>query len=80
MYNRYLTTAPDPPEPVHTPRQAAESSGLLTSLGQKLGGLKLDADTLITLAVIWFVLQDDSQDGIEPELLLAIGVLLVLGL
>lgn len=85
MYNRYLSTAPDVPAPVHdmpahTVREAAEPAGLFGGLSQRLGGLRLDADTLIALAVVWFVLQDGADGGLDLELLLAIGALLVLGL
>ena len=85
MYNRYLTTAqqhePEPPAEPGTACSgpAASAGGLLGTLTQRLSGFRIDADTLIVLAVVWFVLSE--QDGeMDTELLIAIGVLLLLGI
>ena len=78
MYNRYLTEAqgaePEPPM-----QDTAQASGLLEGLTQRMGNFKLDADTLILLAVIWFILRE-GEDETDTELLIALGVLLILGM
>lgn len=85
MYNRYLNTAPQAEPSPHVPpaHEKAEPAGLFGGLGaglsQRLSNFRLDADTLIVLAVIWFVLSDNA-DELDNELLIAIGILLVLGL
>ena len=40
--------------------------------------IRFDADTLIALAVIWFLISDGEE--FDTELILMIGILLVLGL
>lgn len=93
MYNRYLTAAqqqrpPEPPaetqpvcreqaEPLKEP--AAPVSGLLGALTQRLSGFRIDADTLVVLAVVWFVLNDKDEE-MDTELLIVLGVLLLLGI
>lgn len=87
MYNRYLNAAPcTQPQAVPEPapeKERSEPAGLFGGLGsglsQRLSNFRLDADTLIVLAVIWFVLADNLDDC-DTELLIAIGVLLILGL
>lgn len=78
MYNRYLNEAraAEPEEPLEP---AAPASGLLDGLAQRIGSFKLDADTLILLAVLWFILREDEGES-DAELLAALGVLLLLGL
>jgi hypothetical protein len=44
----------------------------------KLQGLQLDKDTLITLAVVWFLLSEDGE--IDWNVLLTVAVLLLLGI
>ena len=87
MYNRYLTAAgqQDPPEPpVEVPAFSAQeqhaqpAGGLLTALSGRLSGFRIDADTLIVLAVVWFAIQDSGEE-IDTELLIAVGILLLLG-
>ena len=93
MYNRYSTAAqqqrpPEPPaetqpvfsgqeEPLKEP--AAQVSGLLGALTQRLSGFRIDADTLVVLAVVWFVLNDKDEE-MDTELLIVLGVLLLLGI
>ncbi len=81
MYNRYLTAAPpqQPQQPQQNSNLQQPVSSLLSGLGQRLSGFRLDADTLIALAVVWFALREDGQE-IDTELLIAIGVLLLLGI
>ena len=38
-----------------------------------------DADTLVVLAVVWFVLNDKDEE-MDTELLIVLGVLLLLGI
>ncbi|MGM9612635.1 MAG: hypothetical protein ACI3XZ_03950 [Butyricicoccus sp.] len=94
MYNRYLTAAqqqrpPEPPPRVEREpaagcgyephEQVSPVGGLLGSLSQRLADFRLDADTLVVLAVVWFVLGD--QDGeMDTELLALLVVLLLLGI
>ncbi len=61
-------------------KEAAHAGGLFDALSKRLANFRLDADTLVVLAVIWFVLSDSEEGSIDPELLAAIGVLLLLGL
>ena len=54
-------------------------SGLLGALTQRLSGFHIDADTLVVLAVVWFVLNDKDEE-MDTELLIVLGVLLLLGI
>ena len=82
MYNEYLQDAvPEPIEqpPEHrTPAAGTSGGGLLQLLADRLGGAKLDADTLVAIAVIWFLLSDGK--ALDTDLLIIIGVLLLLGI
>ncbi|MDO5141571.1 MAG: hypothetical protein Q4D31_00965 [Eubacteriales bacterium] len=85
MYNRYLAAANSEPLPPDDPPHPADSrpAGALTGLGRglsdRLHNVKLDMDTVIVLALVWFLLADDG-DGVDWEQLILIGVLLVLGI
>lgn len=68
-----------PQECGQTHAESTPGGGLLSALGRRLTGFHLDADTLVVLAVIWFVL-NDNEEAADNELLAAIGVLLLLGL
>lgn len=84
MYNEYLQqAAPDEfSEPMReqiTPASGLSSGGgLMQLLTDRLGGAKLDADTLVAIAVIWFLLSDGK--AVDTDLLIIIGVLLLLGI
>lgn len=88
MYNEYLQDAGQPDASISSedftqePRTAASGSsssgGLLQLLADRLGGAKLDADTLVAIAVIWFLLSDGK--ALDTDLLIIIGVLLLLGI
>lgn len=86
MYNEYLQqAAPDEfsqgePAPEQTTPASGLSSGggLMQLLTDRLGGAKLDADTLVAIAVIWFLLSDGK--ALDTDLLIIIGVLLLLGI
>ena len=82
MYNEYLQDAvPEPieqPPENRTPAAGASRGGLLQLLADRLGGAKLDADTLVAIAVIWFLLSDGK--ALDTDLLIIIGVLLLLGI
>lgn len=82
MYNEYLQDAvPDPieqPPENRTPAAGTSGGGLLQLLADRLGGAKLDADTLVAIAVIWFLLSDGK--ALDTDLLIIIGVLLLLGI
>lgn len=90
MYNEYLQDAGQPDASISSedfttqePRTAASGSssssgGLLQLLTDRLGGAKLDADTLVAIAVIWFLLSDGK--ALDTDLLIIIGVLLLLGI
>ncbi|MBS5149429.1 MAG: hypothetical protein Q4A63_01185 [Butyricicoccus pullicaecorum] len=82
MYNEYLEdmdqTAISPN--ISTPEKttaAIHGGGLGQLLSGKLGNLKLDMDTLIAFAVIWFLLSDGNI--VDTDLLIIIGILLLLG-
>ena len=82
MYNEYLQDAvPEPieqPPENRTPAAGTSGGGLLQLLADRLGGAKLDADTLVAMAVIWFLLSDGK--ALDTDLLIIIGVLLLLGI
>lgn len=85
MYNRYLTEAaaeePAQGEPVrHSApgsQTAAALGGLTRGLSDRLQHLRLDADTVVALIIVWFLLSDDGET--DWEQLILIGVLLMLG-
>ena len=58
MYNEYLQDAVpesgERPSENRTPAAGTSGGGLLQLLTDRLGGAKLDADTLVAIAVIWF--------------------------
>ena len=82
MYNEYLQDAvPEPieqPPENRTPAAGTSGGGLLQLLADRLGGAKLDADTLVAIAVIWFLLSDGK--ALDTDLLIILGVLLLLGI
>ena len=88
MYNRYLTetahSAPlhTEPPPQHPP-QSGQTASVLVELSRGLSGrlqnIRLDADTIIALVIVWFLLSDDGGE-VDWEQLILIGVLLVLGI
>ena len=88
MYNRYLTetahSAPlhTEPPPQHSP-QSGQTASVLAELSRGLSGrlqnIRLDADTIIALVIVWFLLSDDGGE-VDWEQFILIGVLLVLGI
>ena len=82
MNNEYWqAAAPDPtehPPETRPPPAGPSGGGLLQLLADRLGGAKLDADTLVAIAVIWFLLSDGKV--LDTDLLIIIGVLLLLGI
>lgn len=82
MYNEYLQQAT--PEDFSSSERKTPASGLSSGGGlmqlltDRLGGAKLDADTLVAIAVIWFLLSDGK--ALDTDLLIIIGVLLLLGI
>ncbi len=91
MYNRYLEQfKPDEPEPIANINPVNEQkesafcektgSGLLDGLTKRMGKIKLDTDTLILIAIIWFILQENGETQIDTELLVVLGILLFMGL
>lgn len=89
MYNRYLTEAAhsaplhtEPPPQPHPP-QSGQTASVLADLSRGLSGrlqnIRLDADTIIALVIVWFLLSDDGGE-VDWEQLILIGVLLVLGI
>lgn len=86
MYNEYLqdsnatSECPCTPEPTEqTPTSGQYSGGgLMQLLSEHLGASKFNTDTLIAIAVVWFLLSDGKV--LDTDLLIVIGVLLLLGL
>lgn len=90
MYNRYLTEAAEQPTANTAAAQSVPSdhsvsppaapalSGLTHGLAGRLQNIKLDMDTIIVLAIVWFLLSDSGE--IDWDQLLLIGILLLLGL
>lgn len=64
-----------PSRPQHHP---SALGSLSQTLGSRLGSIRFDAETLIALVVVWFLISDGEE--IDTELLLLIGILLVLGI
>lgn len=93
MYNRYLTAAaesepiphhiPEPDDTTYTSGRHPSAYGAGHSLSARLQNLHLDQDTLLVLAIVWFLLsgnEDTSDSGTDWEQLLLIGILLFLGI
>ena len=82
MYNEYLQDAV--PEPIEQPPEnrthapGAPGAGPRQLLAGPLGGAPPGADTLVAIAVIWFLLSDGK--ALDTDLLIIIGVLLLLGI
>ena len=76
MYNRYLPNAPKPENQRHPGCSCSPGANRSTSF---LGGrLQLDMDTVIALAVIWFLLADGEV--VQTDVLIIVAVLFLLGL
>ncbi len=94
MYNHYLASASncDDPLPIHNmqpnesganhtqtyPNSASIFSDLARGLSGQLQNVKLDMNTVIALAVVWFLLKDGEE--VDWDQLILIGVLLILGI
>lgn len=85
MYNEYLqeldeslSPLPSSEEKLSTARQNTSGGGLLQLLTDRLGGVNLNTDTLVAIAVVWFLLSDGK--ALDTDLLIVIGVLLLLGI
>jgi len=60
------------------PHNTAALSELTRSLSGKLQGIKFDMNTVIMLAIVWFLLSDNGE--VDWNQFLTIGVLFILGL
>ena len=93
MYNRYLTAAaesepiphhiPEPDSTTYATDHPSPASGLMHGLSARLQNIHLDQDTLLVLAIVWFLLSgsEDTSDGsTDWEQLLLIGILVFLGI
>ena len=86
MYNHYLAAAQADAPPLHTQTSApppssvtaSALSGLTRGLAGRFQNLRLDADTIIVLALAWFLLKDN--DDVDWEQLLLTGALLLMGI
>lgn len=81
MYNRYLpepARAPEPPPKSPNRGNGSGLDGLVQFLNAHLRTGRPDADTLIVLMVIWFLLADGAL--VQTDLLIFVVVLLLLGL
>lgn len=81
MYNEYVENAEQTALPQTNTEKTAtgiSGGGLGQFLSGRLSGIKLDMDTLIAFAVIWFLLSDGTI--VDTDLLILIGVLLLLGI
>ena len=78
MYNHYLPekAPPDPQTQKHP--NGFDRSGAKESFHSSGNRLHLDADTIIALAVIWFLLSDGSV--VQTDILIIVAVLFLLGL
>ncbi len=64
--------------PQNITQQTAAISELTRNLSGKLQNIKFDMNTVIMLAVIWFLLSDNGE--VDWEQFLTIGILFILGL
>lgn len=92
MYNRYLNSAGrDEAEPTaefddnfksefEQNNKTFEQEGIFSALKNRMGKIKLDTDTIILIAIIWFILQENGETDIDKELLIVLGILLFMGL
>lgn len=94
MYNRYLQEhTQHEPEPIlqfdsckddcnnnQNNNQNDNTGGILDSLAKRMGKVKLDTDTLILIAIIWFILKENGENEIDTELLVVLGILIFLGM
>ena len=80
MYNRYLPPMPEPEPQVQTQKHPnrCSGSGAEQAVKRMDGRLQLDTDTLIALAVIWFLLADGEI--VHTDILIIVAVLFLLGL
>ncbi len=60
------------------PQQAAAISELTRNLSGRLQHIKFDTNTVIMLAIIWFLLSDNGE--VDWDQFLTIGILFLLGL
>ncbi len=65
-------------QPQNISQQTAAISELTRNLSGKLQNIKFDMNTVIMLAVVWFLLSDNGE--VDWEQFLTIGVLFILGL
>lgn len=65
-----------PPGPEHNTQKAL--ADLTKNLSNRLQNIKFDMDTVLMLAIVWFLLSDDGE--IDWEELLTIGILFILGI
>lgn len=94
MYNRYLQEhTQHEPEPIlqvdfdkdncnnnKNDNINNSTGGILDSLTKRMGKVKLDTDTLILIAIIWFILKENEENEIDTELLVVLGILIFLGM
>ncbi len=65
-------------QPQNITQQTAAISELTRNLSGKLQNIKFDMNTVIMLAVVWFLLSDNGE--VDWEQFLTIGILFILGL
>ncbi|MBR3867545.1 MAG: hypothetical protein IKM54_07120 [Butyricicoccus sp.] len=80
MYNRYLPEKPSPePLPQAETHPSRQSGSGANGLLQLFGGRSVpDADMILALAVIWFLLADGEI--VRTDVFIIVAVLLLLGL
>lgn len=79
MYNRYLPAPPVPdPIPKMQKHPVQTEPGVRKSFSLMTGPSGLDIDTVIALAVVWFLLSDGEI--VHTDILIIVAVLFLLGL
>ena len=79
MYNRYLPAASAPdPIPQTQKHPAPNEPGAKKPFSLTAGQSGLDLDTVIALAVVWFLLSDGEI--VHTDILIIVAVLFLLGL
>lgn len=83
MYNRYLASAADDAPPIQAEPADASAVSALAGLSRTLSGrfqnLRLDVDTVIALVIVWFLLSDGTENGVDWDQFILVGALLLLG-
>ncbi len=77
-FSEQAQKAPCMSSPAVPQQQAAALSELTRNISGKLQNIKFDMNTVIMLAIVWFLLSDNGE--VDWDQFLTIGILFILGL